>query len=248
MSIGTNNQILTAGTAAFKYMIVAIPGGWAIKDGVAGQFASADNWGSNPLIANRASPGGWETFNITYRGNYRWSISANVNGRFVQVGSNRLLVASSSTPSTFTFEPTTPASTSWSLQIYNKVAPCAGGNYATIKLFLADYVQLNLQQGQTYMVNGTSISNLGLGIQENGMYCRCCGPESGCINPDNAGMQLQPVNRGDCQSFQLNDPFYCGAHPPNAKKFVAVALSGNWPNCVAVLTRLPNAPNCDYSC
>lgn len=56
------------------------------------------------------------------------------------------------------------------------------------------------------------------------------------------------VNEGNCGSFQLNDPFYCGKHPPNAKTIVNVELSGAWPNCVANLSRLDNAPSCQSSC
>lgn len=67
------------------------------------------------------------------------------------------------------------------------------------------------------------------------------------MRPDNAGMQLV-VREGDCNNVQLNDPFYCGAHPPNAKKVVNVQMSGTWPNCVATLTRKSDAPGCDTTC
>ena len=135
----------------------------------------------------------------------------------------------------------------WTLTVVNNVNPCSGRSYPTIKLFWANYAQQDLPQGQQMRFDGSQIPNTGLGIQENGMYCRCCGNEAGCINPDNAGMQLI-VNNGNCGSIQLNDPFYCGAHPPNAKNIVQVSMSGSWPNCVATLTRKSSAPGCNTSC
>eukprot|EP00026_Physarum_polycephalum_P017875 Phypoly_transcript_19244.p1 GENE.Phypoly_transcript_19244~~Phypoly_transcript_19244.p1 ORF type:complete len:158 (+),score=20.14 Phypoly_transcript_19244:162-635(+) len=137
----------------------------------------------------------------------------------------------------------------WVLTVRNNVNPCAGRSYPTIKLFWAGGAQQDIPEGNDYVFNDgdSQIPPTGLGIQENGEYCRCCGNEPPCNNPDNAGMELV-VNQGDCLSYQLNDPFYCGAHPPNAKGIVSVAMSGAWPNCVATLTRLANAPNCQSSC
>jgi hypothetical protein len=34
------------------------------------------------------------------------------------------------------------------------------------------------------------------------------------------------VTDGNCEQITLNDPFYCGSHPPNAKLIVNVAMSG----------------------
>ncbi|PRP80745.1 hypothetical protein PROFUN_11485 [Planoprotostelium fungivorum] len=135
----------------------------------------------------------------------------------------------------------------WNLKLVNNVAPCPGRNYPTLKLFYSDNSQQNLDEGQSVLVDGGRIGAMGLGIQENGMYCRCCGNEGGCTNPDNAGMQLV-FNQGDCGSIQLNNPFYCGAHPPNAKDVVDVSMGGSWPSCVATLTRKGNAPGCSSSC
>jgi hypothetical protein len=155
----------------------------------------------------------------------------------------------------------------WSLQVSNQVNPCPGRNYCTVKLFTANWQQKDLCRGtssvlfewdeqvrasflflgQTRVIDGSEIPSTGLGIQENGMYCRRYGNEGGCINPDNAGMQLV-VNWGNCNSYQLNDPFYCGKHPPNAKNFVNVHMGGRWPNCKVTLTRKANAPGCNYSC
>jgi len=101
--------------------------------------------------------------------------------------------------------------------------------------------------GQTRVLDGSEIPPTGLGIQENGMYCRSHGNEPGCINPDNAGMQLV-IHEGNCNNYQLNDPFYCGAYPPNAKNVVDVRMDGQWPNCKVILTRKANAPDCNFSC
>ncbi|PRP86913.1 hypothetical protein PROFUN_03661 [Planoprotostelium fungivorum] len=69
------------------------------------------------------------------------------------------------------------------------------------------------------------------------------GSGRGCTNPDNAGMQLV-FNQGDCGSIQLNNPFYCRAHPPNAKDVTDVSMGGSWPLCIATLTRKGNTPGC----
>jgi hypothetical protein len=97
------------------------------------------------------------------------------------------------------------------------------------------------------VIDGSQIPPTGLGIQENGMYCRCCGNENGCINPDNAGLQLV-IKNGNCNSYQLKNPFYCGAYPPNAKNVINVQVGGRWPNCAVTLTRKDNAPGCQSSC
>ncbi|PRP86345.1 oryzain alpha chain-like [Planoprotostelium fungivorum] len=133
--------------------------------------------------------------------------------------------------------------TAWTLKVQNRVAPCPGRNYPTIKLFYSDYGQQDTWQGQDIWVDSSRIGFLGLGIQENGMYCRSHGNEGGCINPDNAGAQLV-VNQGNCHSIQWNDPFYCGRYPPNAKGVIDVWMDGQWPNCVATFTRKGNAPGC----
>ena len=52
------------------------------------------------------------------------------------------------------------------------------------------------------------------------------------------------INGGSCTNIQLNPPFYCGSNPPNAENIVNVEMSGDWPNCVAVLTRSGSAPGC----
>jgi hypothetical protein len=155
----------------------------------------------------------------------------------------------------------------WSLKVINQVNACPGREYCTLKLFTANWQQNDLCRGtssvlferdeqvrasvlflgETRVIDGSQIPSTGLGIQENGMYCRSGGNEDGCINPDNAGMQLV-VNWGNCNSYQLNDPFYCGKHPPNAKNIVDVRMGGQWPNCEVTLTRKANAPGCNSSC
>ena len=155
----------------------------------------------------------------------------------------------------------------WSLHVIHQVNACPGRNYCTLKLFTANWQQKDLCRGtssvlfekdEQYALLSCSkarvgrstvpeIPSTGLGIQENGMYCRSGGNEGGCINPDNAGMQLI-INPGNCHDYKLNDPFYCGRHPPNAKNFVHVRMGGRWPNCKVILTRKGNAPGCNHSC
>jgi len=136
-----------------------------------------------------------------------------------------------------------------SIVVHNNVAPCAGGSYAsTVKLFYTNYGQANVNQGLTVTVSSGQIDpNNGLGIQENGEYCRNGGAVSGCLNPDNAGMQIVYTGNS-CTAIQENAPFYCGSNPPDARNIIAVSGSGGWPNCVVTLTRKSNAPGCQYSC
>eukprot|EP00026_Physarum_polycephalum_P008086 Phypoly_transcript_08164.p1 GENE.Phypoly_transcript_08164~~Phypoly_transcript_08164.p1 ORF type:complete len:156 (+),score=15.82 Phypoly_transcript_08164:924-1391(+) len=135
----------------------------------------------------------------------------------------------------------------YQVQIKNQVNPCAGLSYATITLYERGEQKV-LSEGQSVTVSASEFSQeTGLGIQENGEYCRAGGGVAGCLNPDNAGMELV-MNGGSCGNYTLNDPFYCGYNPPNAKDIVNVQMSGNWPNCVATLTRKGNAPGCANSC
>ncbi|PRP77685.1 major facilitator superfamily domain-containing protein 6-like [Planoprotostelium fungivorum] len=135
----------------------------------------------------------------------------------------------------------------YTLTVQNRVDPCPGRNYPSLKLFYGDGGQDDMWQGEDRWMDSGRVGWLGLGIQENGMYCRSNGNEAGCINPDNAGAQLI-INDGDCGNIQWNDPFYCGAHPPNAKGVIDVWMSGNWPDCVATFTRKGDAPGCADSC
>eukprot|EP01111_Echinosteliopsis_oligospora_P013710 TRINITY_DN4992_c0_g1_i1.p1 TRINITY_DN4992_c0_g1~~TRINITY_DN4992_c0_g1_i1.p1 ORF type:complete len:330 (-),score=109.49 TRINITY_DN4992_c0_g1_i1:16-1005(-) len=139
------------------------------------------------------------------------------------------------------------AATSYQVKVVNNVAPCSNGQYSTISLFISPS-QYVMKQGDSVVVPSANISTYtGLGIQENGQYCRYGGDESGCYNPDNSGMQLW-IKNNNCTDISLNDPFYCGKYPPNAKTMVKVVMSGSFPNCVATLSRLPSAPLCQYSC
>ncbi|KAL0487827.1 FabZ [Acrasis kona] len=135
----------------------------------------------------------------------------------------------------------------YSLKVVNKVNPCSGRSYCTLKMFYTGYQQKDLCLGATMTFDGSQIPGTGLGIQENGMYCRSHGGETGCINPDNAGMQLV-LKGGSCNNIQLNDPFYCGKYPPNAKSVLDVQMSGSWPNCVATIYRKGGAPGCQSRC
>ena len=47
------------------------------------QFASADNWGANPLVAKQSVAGTWETFKLMYVGTNTVGLQAAVNGKYV---------------------------------------------------------------------------------------------------------------------------------------------------------------------
>jgi len=140
---------------------------------------------------------------------------------------------------------------SYSLTVINNVNTCPGGQYPSIKAF-SNLPQQDFPNGTTLLFYDSQFPGYtGLGIQENGEYCRSNGTETGCLNPDNAGMQIMKnsVTPNSCKtSFNLNDPFYCGAHPPNAKNIIDFAFSGTWPDCTVILTRKANAPGCQTSC
>eukprot|EP00475_Leptophrys_vorax_P014152 TRINITY_DN2053_c0_g1_i1.p1 TRINITY_DN2053_c0_g1~~TRINITY_DN2053_c0_g1_i1.p1 ORF type:complete len:154 (+),score=28.67 TRINITY_DN2053_c0_g1_i1:97-558(+) len=133
----------------------------------------------------------------------------------------------------------------YQVKIVNNVSPCAGRQYCTLKVFTSNS-QTNVCQGDSFTVDSSQIGWTGVGIQENGMYCHSQ-PDPGCSNPDNAGMQVV-IKNNNCLDIDLNDPFYCGAHPPNAKTIVDVFPSGQFPNCVLTIQRKSSAPGCAYSC
>jgi hypothetical protein len=89
----------------------------------------------------------------------------------------------------------------YSVTVVNNVAPCSNGNYATISLFPLNGQDILTQGnslflricnfclfiwlllGQDFTVVGADISEyVGLGIQENGEYCRVGGAD-GCDDP-----------------------------------------------------------------
>ncbi|GIF66556.1 hypothetical protein Ais01nite_45910 [Asanoa ishikariensis] len=93
---GANNLFVTAGsgnlianasaasTNAQRFDVVDLGGGnVALKSRANGMYVCAENAGANPLVANRASVGGWETFARVNNSDGTVSFRAQANGRYV---------------------------------------------------------------------------------------------------------------------------------------------------------------------
>ncbi|WP_347405293.1 ThuA domain-containing protein [Asanoa sp. WMMD1127] len=93
---GANNLFVTAGsgnlianasaasTTAQRFDVVDLGGGnVALKSRANGMYVCAENAGANPLIANRAAVGGWETFARVNNPDGTVSFRAQANGRYV---------------------------------------------------------------------------------------------------------------------------------------------------------------------
>ncbi len=65
-------------------------GGYTIQNLGTQQFASADNWGNNPLVANRPTAGGWETYNFLQVGS-NWAIQVCISSQYLLYPSNLLI-------------------------------------------------------------------------------------------------------------------------------------------------------------
>jgi type 1 glutamine amidotransferase len=74
----------TASTTAERFDIVPLTGGnVALRSKATGQYVCAENSGNNPLIANRAAVGSWETFTRIGNSDGTVSFRATVNNRYV---------------------------------------------------------------------------------------------------------------------------------------------------------------------
>ncbi|NMO54593.1 glycosyl hydrolase [Actinoplanes sp. TBRC 11911] len=74
----------TASTAAERFDIVPLTGSnVALRSKATGQYVCAENSGNNPLIANRAAVGSWETFTRITNSDGTVSFRATVNNRYV---------------------------------------------------------------------------------------------------------------------------------------------------------------------
>jgi hypothetical protein len=78
------------------------PNAIALQAQANGQYVCADNNGTSPLIANRGTPGSWETFYWNYNSDGTVSLEANVNGLWVTApsGGASPLIATSTTVGT----------------------------------------------------------------------------------------------------------------------------------------------------
>jgi type 1 glutamine amidotransferase len=74
----------TAGTTAERFDIVPLTGGTiALRSRATGLYVCAENAGANPLIANRAAAGAWETFTRINNPDGTVSLRATVNNKYV---------------------------------------------------------------------------------------------------------------------------------------------------------------------
>jgi len=90
-----SNLVATAGTSslAVTWNVATISGGYSLQNAATSEYASADNNGGSPVIANRPSPSGWETFGFVAQSGGAYSILATDNGQLVAVQSNSQLQA-----------------------------------------------------------------------------------------------------------------------------------------------------------
>jgi hypothetical protein len=68
----------------------AAPGTWSSIRAIANNnYVSADNWGANPLIANRPSVSGWERFLVVANADGTTSLMSLANNRYVSADLNQ---------------------------------------------------------------------------------------------------------------------------------------------------------------
>lgn len=148
----------------------------------------------------------------------------------------------------------------FSLTVINHVDPCLDiftnkqWTYTnTIKLFWAgaNYPQENVAQGgqMTLQLDFSSWNTHGVGIQENGLYCRSTGDLPDAYNPDNTGRGLTITKAGSCAVDPASQGSWDSYGLPSGD-FIIATMSGTWPNCVATLSRNVSAsPKCQaYPC
>ncbi|PRP89320.1 glycoside hydrolase family 81 protein [Planoprotostelium fungivorum] len=98
-SSATDQYVRVNGTRqqATRYLVAAIQGKdnlFSVQDVKTSQYVCADSNGDQPLIANRGSPSGWESFSFEKQGQY-WAIRADDNKKYVAVQSDKRTQATS---------------------------------------------------------------------------------------------------------------------------------------------------------
>eukprot|EP01113_Clastostelium_recurvatum_P046820 TRINITY_DN8261_c0_g1_i2.p1 TRINITY_DN8261_c0_g1~~TRINITY_DN8261_c0_g1_i2.p1 ORF type:complete len:380 (+),score=64.23 TRINITY_DN8261_c0_g1_i2:1219-2358(+) len=111
----------TATATLFKF--AAVSGGYSIQSTktTSNNFVAADNYGNDPLVANRASAGGWETF-LFRRSNGFWTIAPTVNNLLVGLRSADSALVATGAPSACAYP---------DLQLFNLVVPGAAAAATT---------------------------------------------------------------------------------------------------------------------
>jgi len=98
VTVDPSSLLLVATTsslsAAAKFNIGAISGGYTIQNAASGQYTSADNYGNSPAVANRPTASTWETWTFTALPNSGFVvIQASINGNLLAVQSNNELIS-----------------------------------------------------------------------------------------------------------------------------------------------------------
>ncbi|MEV4132128.1 hypothetical protein AB0J72_08175 [Dactylosporangium sp. NPDC049742] len=75
--------LIASATASEPFEQVPLGGGNIALRARNGLFVCAENAGAAPLVANRATAGAWESFQLLNNGDGSFSLRANVNGRYV---------------------------------------------------------------------------------------------------------------------------------------------------------------------
>jgi GH25 family lysozyme M1 (1,4-beta-N-acetylmuramidase) len=82
-SLPGDQDVFNGDFAALTRLAGGIPAPIGLRANVNGQYVTAENAGSSPLIANRTSVGAWEQFHLVAAGGGYVALRSNVNGRFV---------------------------------------------------------------------------------------------------------------------------------------------------------------------
>lgn len=78
---------------ATTFNLAAVTGGNTLQNAGSSQFVSADNAGASPLVSNRATAAGWETFTFVAQSGSTYAILAAADNQLVSVQSNGQLLA-----------------------------------------------------------------------------------------------------------------------------------------------------------
>lgn len=78
-----NPALTSSSTISVRSISAGFNGDVTIKAVANGKFVCADNSGTSPLVANRDTASGWETFTLVAKGGNDYAIKAQANGLFV---------------------------------------------------------------------------------------------------------------------------------------------------------------------
>jgi endo-1,3(4)-beta-glucanase len=122
LTVGAGSDAFITGTLQSGAILTFSPiaGGTTIQSNATKQYASIDNTGTNPMIINRATPSGWETF-VFIKVNGNFVIKALSNGKYLGVGTNNEVFNNINTPVN-----QVPQNGLWKLVCPNAAPTCPG--------------------------------------------------------------------------------------------------------------------------